>query len=79
LRSVFFQLEVGPLRWDQGARSVRKDEKQMQPVSTVSPAKDVQRLSLERVSLPCDSYLLWITMEVGSVSYGPSTPSIMYG
>ena len=73
MRCVFVKPEVCPLRWYQGSRSVGKDEKQMQPSSAVCPAQDVQRLSFERVSLPCDSNLLWITMEVGSVSYGPST------
>ena len=77
LRSIFFEPEVGPLRWNQGARSVGKDQEQMQPISAVRPAKDVQRLSLERVSLPCDSHFLWITVEVGSVSYGPLIGSTM--
>ncbi len=44
----------------------------MQTISTVCPAQDLQHLPFKRVSLPCDFYLLWITMEVGSVSYVPS-------
>ena len=40
----------------------------MQSISSVCPAQDKQRLSLERMTLSCDLNLLWITVEVGSVS-----------
>lgn len=40
----------------------------MQSIRSVCPAQDMQRLPFERMTLACNLNLLWITVEVGSVS-----------
>ena len=40
----------------------------MQSIRPVCPAQDMQRFPFERMTLSRNSNLLWITLEVGSVS-----------
>ena len=69
-------LQVGPLRRDQRTAAVGQDQEQVQEVVTMRPPQQLQGLALEGVVGANNGDRRWKTVEVGSVSYGPSTTSI---
>jgi hypothetical protein len=69
-------LQIGPFRRDQRTAAVGQDQEQVQAVVTMRPPQQLQGLSLEGVVGAKNGDRRRKTVEVGSVSYGPSTTSI---
>jgi hypothetical protein len=67
-------LQIGPFRRDQRTAAVGQDQEQVQAVVTMRPPQQLQGLSLEGVVGAKNGDRRRKTVEVGSVSYGPSTP-----
>jgi len=73
------RIEVGPFGRYEGATSIGQNQQQMQFALKTPYPKDRQRLALKRMMWKSDGDTLWQVFEVGSVSWGPSTTSVMSG
>jgi hypothetical protein len=68
--------EIGPVGRNQRAGAVRQDQDQTQPILSMEPAEDFERLPFERMMWPNDPDESR-HLDVGSVSCLPSIASIM--
>jgi hypothetical protein len=69
-------MQVGPYRWHQYARSIRKHEHEQQFAVSMLPGNDFQRAPLERMAASYDGHPFGVAVEVvmmGIVSSVPST------
>jgi hypothetical protein len=67
---------IGPCRRNEGSAAVWQDDEGEQHAASHNSADHGQLLTLERVTLPDDRYIIWMIAEMGSVSPLPSTTSI---
>lgn len=72
-------LQGGPLGGNERAALVRQDQQKVQMAVAMRPAQKIQCLALKRMVGSDDGDRLRKTLEVGSVSWCPSTKSIMTG
>ncbi len=72
-RIAWLQVKVGPIRRDKGSCSVGQDENQVDATGAVGKTHDIERLARQRVALADDADMRWKILDVGSVSYLPST------
>ena len=73
------RLQVGPLGGNERAALVRQDQQEVQTAVALRPAQKIQGLALERMVGSGDGDRWRKTLEVGSVSWCPSTRSVMIG
>jgi len=72
-----FGVQISPSCGHQGFRPVGQHQCQMQFGVTVTPSQHIERHALEGMVLADDLYLAGIVVEVGSLSSGLLTGSVM--
>ena len=69
-----WRLQVRPVRGDERTTTVGEDQQQVQSVVPMRPTQQPQRLPFKRMAWTDDGDRSRKTLEVGSVSWCPSTP-----